>query len=191
MGQFNAIAKSIRDVVIPEPEVSDESLDSSDDSDFDSDDSDSFDLSSLDESDESKESQSKSDEKVKDSVVPLNVEDLPEDEHDYMKDPSYARRMQDTHNVKQGIHHSAVKGGQVGSVIGFALGGVSVFVIVVVAVVMVIRRKNSTQFVSHSYVEVDPAASPEERHLANMQMNGYENPTYMYFEKQPPANPTA
>ena len=32
------------------------------------------------------------------------------------------------------------------------------------------------------FPQVDPAASPEERHVANMQMNGYENPTYMYFE---------
>ena len=32
------------------------------------------------------------------------------------------------------------------------------------------------------FVEVDQTASPEERHVANMQMNGYENPTYKYFE---------
>lgn len=24
--------------------------------------------------------------------------------------------------------------------------------------------------------------TPEERHVANMQINGYENPTYKYFE---------
>ncbi|KAJ8888614.1 hypothetical protein PR048_008106 [Dryococelus australis] len=32
------------------------------------------------------------------------------------------------------------------------------------------------------FVEVDQAATPEERHVANMQINGYENPTYKYFE---------
>lgn len=32
------------------------------------------------------------------------------------------------------------------------------------------------------FVEVDQAASPEEKHIASMQMNGYENPTYKYFE---------
>ena len=32
------------------------------------------------------------------------------------------------------------------------------------------------------FVEVDQTASPEERHVASMQMNGYENPTYKYFE---------
>ena len=32
------------------------------------------------------------------------------------------------------------------------------------------------------FIEVDTAASPEEKHMANMQINGYENPTYKYFE---------
>ena len=32
------------------------------------------------------------------------------------------------------------------------------------------------------FIEVDQAATPEERHVANMQINGYENPTYKYFE---------
>ena len=54
----------------------------------------------------------------------------------------------------QSMDHRSVHSGQVGSVIGFALGGVSVFVIVVVAVIMVIRRRSNPQFVSHSYVEV-------------------------------------
>lgn len=35
---------------------------------------------------------------------------------------------------------------------------------------------------SQGFVEVDQAATPEERHVANMQINGYENPTYKYFE---------
>ena len=37
-------------------------------------------------------------------------------------------------------------------------------------------------FVFQGFVEVDQSASPEERHVANMQINGYENPTYKYFE---------
>jgi amyloid beta A4 protein len=37
-------------------------------------------------------------------------------------------------------------------------------------------------FSKKGFVEVDQTASPEERHLAAMQMNGYENPTYKYFE---------
>lgn len=58
----------------------------------------------------------------------------------------------------------------------------AVFVVLVIGVIMLRRRSNSRTNVTHGYVEVDPAASPEERHVANMQMNGYENPTYRYFE---------
>ena len=32
------------------------------------------------------------------------------------------------------------------------------------------------------FIEVDQSITPEERHVANMQINGYENPTYKYFE---------
>lgn len=32
------------------------------------------------------------------------------------------------------------------------------------------------------FIEVDQAVTPEERHVVNMQINGYENPTYKYFE---------
>merc|ERR1712137_1027274 len=67
------------------------------------------------------------------------------------------------------------------NVVGIAVGSVSVFVIIVVAVVM-LRKRSQRQPITHGFVEVDPAASPEERHVANMQMNGYGNPTYRYFE---------
>ena len=70
-----------------------------------------------------------------------------------------------------------------GNVVGIAIGSVAVFIIIVVAVVM-LRKRNRRQPITHGFVEVDPAASPEERHVANMQMNGYENPTYRYFELQ-------
>lgn len=32
-------------------------------------------------------------------------------------------------------------------------------------------------------LQVDAAVSPEERHLSKMQQNGYENPTYKFFEQ--------
>ena len=69
-----------------------------------------------------------------------------------------------------------------GSVFGIAIGSVAVFVIIIVAVIMLRRNRSNRHPVTHGFVEVDPAASPEERHVANMQMNGYENPTYRYFE---------
>lgn len=45
-------------------------------------------------------------------------------------------------------------------------------------------KKNKKSFCFQGFVEVDQAATPEERHVANMQINGYENPTYKYFESK-------
>ena len=73
----------------------------------------------------------------------------------------------------------------VGSIFGIAIGSVAVFVIIIVAIIMLRKRTPHRHPVTHGFVEVDPAASPEERHVANMQMNGYENPTYRYFEAKP------
>ena len=69
-----------------------------------------------------------------------------------------------------------------GSTLGIAVGCIAVFVIIVVGIV-VLRKRAQRVPVNHGFVEVDQvAASPEERHVANMQINGYENPTYKYFE---------
>jgi hypothetical protein len=56
-----------------------------------------------------------------------------------------------------------------------------VFVVIVVGIV-VLRKRAQRIPSNNGFVEVDQAGSPEERHVANMQMNGYENPTYRYFE---------
>lgn len=66
---------------------------------------------------------------------------------------------------------------------GIAVSAIAVFVILVAGIVL-LRRKNAARAgANHGFVEIDQsAASPEERHVANMQMNGYENPTYKYFE---------
>ncbi|KAK6173306.1 hypothetical protein SNE40_016782 [Patella caerulea] len=102
-----------------------------------------------------------------------------ENEHEYH---FQANARDDTVGIDQDVNVvSAVASNKVGSTFGIAIGSVSIFVIIVVAIVM-LRRRGSRQTVTHGYVEVDPAASPEERHVANMQMNGYENPTYRYFE---------
>lgn len=40
-----------------------------------------------------------------------------------------------------------------------------------------------TSIFSHqTFQTVAIPVTPEERHVANMQINGYENPTYKYFE---------
>ncbi|XP_033758807.1 amyloid-beta A4 protein-like isoform X2 [Pecten maximus] len=107
-------------------------------------------------------------------------EETIENEHDAN---FVAHHMDNKHSFSQDIGGAA--GVQVstatGSIFGIAIGSVAVFVIIVVAVVM-LRKHSHRRPVTHGFVEVDPAASPEERHVANMQMNGYENPTYQYFE---------
>ena len=44
-----------------------------------------------------------------------------------------------------------------------------------------LKKKNSFVFVLA--LQVDAAVTPEERHLSKMQQNGYENPTYKFFEQ--------
>jgi len=71
------------------------------------------------------------------------------------------------------------------------VAGTALLIAVVVGVV-INRRRNSRyshqQLVSKigrtkdGFIEVDSAATPEEKHVAAMQINGYENPTYKYFE---------
>jgi len=45
-----------------------------------------------------------------------------------------------------------------------------------------VKKQYNLKSSFQGFIEVDTAASPEEKHVANMQINGYENPTYKYFE---------
>ncbi|KRT85318.1 hypothetical protein AMK59_2419 [Oryctes borbonicus] len=62
-----------------------------------------------------------------------------------------------------------------------AFAGMTLMAAIVVAVAVTKRRAARSPH-SQGFIEVDQAATPEERHVANMQINGYENPTYKYFE---------
>ncbi|RVE58377.1 hypothetical protein OJAV_G00209040 [Oryzias javanicus] len=68
-----------------------------------------------------------------------------------------------------------------GAIIGLMVGGVVIATIIVITLVM-LRKKQYTS-IHHGVIEVDAAVTPEERHLARMQQNGYENPTYKFFEQ--------
>merc|ERR1719189_1141583 len=60
-----------------------------------------------------------------------------------------------------------------------AFAGVALMVAMLIGVVVL--KKRSSRYPHHQgFIEVDTAASPEEKHVANMQINGYENPTYKY-----------
>lgn len=58
-----------------------------------------------------------------------------------------------------------------------------VFMGLVVAV-LVIKKKTRRTPVNQGFTEVDPNLTVEQRHIVSMQQNGYENPTYKYFEMQ-------
>ena len=59
----------------------------------------------------------------------------------------------------------------------------TVLVIIAAGVLVVRRRARRRSLRTAVNVRLDPSASPEERHIAAMQMSGYENPTYKYFEQ--------
>uniref|UniRef100_A0A4W5RWX1 Amyloid-beta A4 protein n=1 Tax=Hucho hucho TaxID=62062 RepID=A0A4W5RWX1_9TELE len=68
-----------------------------------------------------------------------------------------------------------------GAIIGLMVGGVVIATVIVITLLM-LRKKQYTS-IHHGVIEVDAAVTPEERHLAKMQQNGYENPTYKFFEQ--------
>ncbi|XP_060754626.1 amyloid beta (A4) precursor protein a isoform X1 [Neoarius graeffei] len=68
-----------------------------------------------------------------------------------------------------------------GAIIGLMVGGIVIATVIVITLVM-LRKKQYTS-IHHGVIEVDAAITPEERHLSKMQQNGYENPTYKFFEQ--------
>ncbi|XP_077472628.1 amyloid beta (A4) precursor protein a isoform X2 [Stigmatopora argus] len=85
------------------------------------------------------------------------------------------------------VHHQKLvffaedAGSNKGAIIGLMVGGVVIATVIVITLVM-LRKKQYTS-IHHGVVEVDAAVTPEERHLSKMQQNGYENPTYKFFEQ--------
>ncbi|XP_033209617.1 amyloid-beta-like protein [Belonocnema kinseyi] len=62
-----------------------------------------------------------------------------------------------------------------------AFAGIALMAATIVGVA-VFKRRSARSPHNQGFIEVDQAATPEERHVVNMQINGYENPTYKYFE---------
>ncbi|XP_069801935.1 amyloid-beta precursor protein isoform X4 [Dendropsophus ebraccatus] len=85
------------------------------------------------------------------------------------------------------VHHQKLVffaeevGSNKGAIIGLMVGGVVIATVIVITLVM-LKKKQYTS-IHHGVVEVDAAVTPEERHLTKMQQNGYENPTYKFFEQ--------
>uniref|UniRef100_UPI00325C349C Amyloid-beta precursor protein n=1 Tax=Homo sapiens TaxID=9606 RepID=UPI00325C349C len=91
------------------------------------------------------------------------------------------------HDSGYEVHHQKLVffaedvGSNKGACIGLMVGGVVIATVIVITLVM-LKKKQYTS-IHHGVVEVDAAVTPEERHLSKMQQNGYENPTYKFFEQ--------
>merc|ERR1711976_1135832 len=120
-----------------------------------------------------------------------------EDEHDYVE----VEHLQQADHFKGDqldVQESYIKKMPVknlnsihtGTPLGIAVGSITVFIVIVVGII-VIRKRSQRPTTGGGFVEVDQVTSesPEAKHVANMQMNGYENPTYKYFETSTPNNP--
>ncbi|RWS28397.1 beta-amyloid-like protein, partial [Leptotrombidium deliense] len=88
-----------------------------------------------------------------------------------------------TYSVRREPYHRRMINWNSSLYITLAFAGIALLTATIVGVVL-LRRHTQRSPHSQGFVEVDQSASPEERHVANMQINGYENPTYKYFEAQ-------
>ncbi|XP_017303092.1 amyloid-beta-like protein [Diaphorina citri] len=78
-------------------------------------------------------------------------------------------------------HEVRPRGDSKGVYVTVVFAGLAVMAAVFIAMT-VLKRRSARSPQNLGFIEVDQAATPEERHVANMQINGYENPTYKYFE---------
>ncbi|XP_065347111.1 amyloid-beta-like protein isoform X3 [Cloeon dipterum] len=101
-------------------------------------------------------------------------EPLPKPAHSQTHDishgePTFSVRREVYHRERRSVYFTLIFAGV--AIMAAGLVGVAV-----------LRRRNARSPQNQGFIEVDQAATPEERHVANMQINGYENPTYKYFE---------
>ncbi|KAM4559592.1 amyloid beta (A4) precursor protein a isoform 3-T3 [Odontesthes bonariensis] len=101
--------------------------------------------------------------------------------------PELRMEKEDRQSTEFEVHHQKLVffaedvGSNKGAIIGLMVGGVVIATVIVITLVM-LRKKQYTS-IHHGVIEVDAAVTPEERHLSKMQQNGYENPTYKFFEQ--------
>ncbi|GLD67407.1 amyloid beta A4 protein, partial [Lates japonicus] len=101
--------------------------------------------------------------------------------------PEMRMETEDRQSTEYEVHHQKLVffaedvGSNKGAISGLMVGGVVIATVIVITLVM-LRKKQYTS-IHHGVIEVDAAVTPEERHLSKMQQNGYENPTYKFFEQ--------
>ncbi|XP_043204902.1 amyloid-beta-like protein [Amphibalanus amphitrite] len=87
-----------------------------------------------------------------------------------------------TYQVLRPAHGGGGSGGGRGLYFTVALASIALTVALVAGALTLRRRQRAPR--SLGFVEVDQTAAPEEPHVTQMQVNGYENPTYRYFESK-------
>ncbi|XP_066542112.1 amyloid beta (A4) precursor protein b isoform X2 [Hoplias malabaricus] len=101
--------------------------------------------------------------------------------------PEVRMDTEERHSAGYEVHHQKLVffadevGSNKGAIIGLMVGGIVIATVIVITLIM-LRKKQYTS-IHHGVIEVDAAVTPEERHLTKMQQNGYENPTYKFFEQ--------
>ncbi|MCI4378386.1 hypothetical protein PGIGA_G00215320 [Pangasianodon gigas] len=101
--------------------------------------------------------------------------------------PEVRMDTEERHSTGYEVHHQRLVffaddvSSNKGAIIGLMVGGVVIATIIVITLIML--RKKQYSSIRHGVIEVDAAVTPEERHLTKMQQNGYENPTYKFFEQ--------
>uniref|UniRef100_A0A087X979 Amyloid-beta A4 protein n=1 Tax=Poecilia formosa TaxID=48698 RepID=A0A087X979_POEFO len=101
--------------------------------------------------------------------------------------PEMRMETEDRQSTEYEVHHQKLVffaedvSSNKGAIIGLMVGGVVIATVIVITLVM-LRKKQYTS-IHHGALQVDAAVTPEERHLSKMQQNGYENPTYKFFEQ--------
>ncbi|XP_017325303.1 amyloid beta (A4) precursor protein b isoform X3 [Ictalurus punctatus] len=101
--------------------------------------------------------------------------------------PEVRMDIEERHSTGYEVHHQRLVffaddvSSNKGAIIGLMVGGVVIATIIVITLIML--RKKQYSSIHHGVIEVDAAVTPEERHLTKMQQNGYENPTYKFFEQ--------
>jgi len=66
------------------------------------------------------------------------------------------------------------------SVYVLSLLGTGLMVVIIIGIVL--RKRSSLPYTHDGFIQVDTSGSVEEQAVSSMQMTGYENPTYKYFE---------
>lgn len=107
------------------------------------------------------------------------------DDYDYIdSEESYENYDDIETNKKDNINIKRLNGksSSISSMILIAAVLLGIFFSLLLMYVLVRRKRLRTEtIVKHGFLPVD-TTNPEDRHINNMQTNGYENPTYKYFE---------